>query len=212
MAVGSRLKWQGKDWKTCCAAKLINPSAERRVQIHRSRIYGEYNISGVSYRYDPNSPEPVLAVKQLTIKKGEKIAILGRNGSEKSTLLQMLAGLLQPNEGALLLDGDRLSSIDPLDVRRDVGLLGQTSTLFFGAVCENLRLGMPLATEEDMFQALDISRAINFIQQLPEGMDYQLQEGVKGLSGGQRQQLLLARAIFCASRVYCCWMMTSRST
>ncbi|MGC6389831.1 type I secretion system permease/ATPase [Ewingella sp. S1.OA.A_B6] len=168
---------------------------ERSVQIHRSRIYGEYNISGVSYRYDPNSPKPVLAVKQLTIKQGEKIAILGRNGSGKSTLLQMLAGLLQPNEGAILLDGVRLSSIDPLDVRRDVGLLGQTSALFFGTVRENLRLGMPLATEEEMFQALDISGAINFIQQLPEGMDYQLQEGGKGLSGGQRQQLLLARAI-----------------
>lgn len=108
----------------------------------------------------------MLAVKQLTIKKGEKIAILGRNGSGKSTLLQMLAGLLQPNEGALLLDGVRLSSIDPLDVRRDVGLLGQTSALFFGTVRENLRVGMPLATEEDLFQALDISGAINFIQQL----------------------------------------------
>ncbi|MBS6035236.1 MAG: type I secretion system permease/ATPase [Pantoea sp.] len=168
---------------------------ERSVQIHRPRIYGEYSFSEVSYRYDPNSPNPVIAVSKLTIAAGEKLALLGRNGSGKSTLLQMMAGLLQPGEGALLLDGVRLSSIDPLDVRRDVGLVSQTSSLFYGTIRENLRLGMPLATEDEMLQALEISGAIEFIRQLPEGMDYPLQEGGKGLSGGQRQQLLLARAI-----------------
>lgn len=168
---------------------------ERSVQVHRPRIYGEYKMSGISYRYDPNSSKPVLAVNKLTIKQGEKVALLGRNGSGKSTLLQIMAGLLQPGEGMLLLDDVRLSSIDPLDVRRDVGLVGQNSSLFFGTIRENLRLGMPLATEEEMFEALDISGAIEFIRQLPEGMDYQLQEGGKGLSGGQRQQLLLARAV-----------------
>jgi len=168
---------------------------ERSVQIHRPKIYGEYQLSDVSYRYDPNSPNPVLMVKNLAIKPGEKIALLGHNGSGKSTLLQVLAGLLQPNEGAILLDGVRLSSLDPLDVRRDVGLLGQTSSLFFGTIRENLQLGMPLATEDELLQALEISGAIEFIRRLPEGMDYQLQEGGKGLSGGQRQQLLLARTV-----------------
>lgn len=168
---------------------------ERSVQIHRPKIYGEYQLSEASYRYDPNSPEPVLTVSKLVIKQGEKIALLGRNGSGKSTLLQMMAGLLQPNEGAILLDGVRLSSLDPLDVRRDVGLLGQTSSLFFGTIRENLQLGMPLATEDELLEALEISGAIEFIRRLPEGMDYQLQEGGKGLSGGQRQQLLLARTV-----------------
>ncbi|WP_158780703.1 type I secretion system permease/ATPase [Pantoea sp. BAV 3049] len=168
---------------------------ERSVQIHRPKIYGEYHLSEANYRYDPNSPEPILTVSKLMIKQGEKIALLGRNGSGKSTLLQMMAGLLQPNEGAILLDGVRLSSLDPLDVRRDVGLLGQTSSLFFGSIRENLQLGMPLATEDEMLEALEISGASEFIRRLPEGMDYQLQEGGKGLSGGQRQQLLLARTV-----------------
>lgn len=168
---------------------------ERSIRIHRPRINGEYALSDVIYRYDPNSPDPVLTVKKLTIKAGEKVALLGRNGSGKSTLLQLMAGLLQPGEGVLLLDGVRLSSIDPLDVRRDVGLLTQNASLFYGTIRENLRLGMPLATEEEMLQALEISGALDFIQRLPEGMDYLLQEGGKGLSGGQRQQLLLARTL-----------------
>ncbi|WP_416261507.1 type I secretion system permease/ATPase [Gibbsiella quercinecans] len=168
---------------------------ERSVQIHRPKIFGDYSLSGVSYRYDPASSKPVIALPQLTIKQGEKIALLGRNGSGKSTLLQMLAGLLQPNDGVILLDGIRLSALDPLDVRRDVGLVGQQSSLFFGTLRENLLMGMPLATEEELALALAISGAIDFIRKLPEGLDYLLQEGGKGLSGGQKQQLLLARAL-----------------
>jgi len=168
---------------------------ERSVQIHRPHLYGEYQLSDIRYRYEPNAARPVLAIDRLTLRAGEKVALLGRNGSGKSTLLQMLAGLLQPDEGALLLDGVRLSSLDPMDVRRDVGLLGQSSSLFYGTIRENLRLGMPLATEEEMHQALEISGALEFIRQLPEGMDYPIQEGGRGLSGGQRQMLLLARTL-----------------
>jgi ATP-binding cassette subfamily C protein LapB len=177
---------------------LLNSEVDqpaRSVRVHRPRIAGEYAFSDVIYRYDPNASEPVLTVKKLKIKAGEKVALLGRNGSGKSTLLQLMAGLLPPGEGALLLDGVRLSSIDPLDVRRDVGLLTQNASLFYGTIRENLRLGMPLATEEEMLEALEISGALDFIQRLPEGMDYLLQEGGKGLSGGQRQQLLLARTL-----------------
>jgi len=168
---------------------------ERGAQIHRPRLYGEYSLENIRYRYDPDAAQAVLAIDKLKIQPGEKIALLGRNGSGKSTLLQMLAGLLTPEEGVLLLDGVRLSSLDPLDVRRDVSLVGQSSSLFFGTIRENLRLGMPLATEEEMLAALELSGALSFIRQLPAGMDYPLQEGGKGLSGGQRQLLLLARAL-----------------
>lgn len=168
---------------------------ERSVQVHRPRIYGEYSLSGIGYRYHPEAARPVLAIERLTIKPGEKIAVLGRNGCGKSTLLQILAGLLRPEEGVLLLDGVRLDLLDPLDVRRDVSLVSQASSLFFGTIRDNLRLGMPLATEEEMQTALEVSGAMAFIRQLPQGMDYPLQEGGKGLSGGQRQLLLLARAL-----------------
>lgn len=168
---------------------------EQGTQVHRPRIYGEYGLTGIRYRYHPDAAQPALSIDKLMIKAGEKIALLGRNGCGKSTLLQMLAGLLRPGEGVLLLDGVRADLLDPLDVRRDVGLVSQASSLFFGTIRDNLRLGMPLATEEEMQAALEISGAMTFIRQLPQGMDYPLQEGGKGLSGGQRQQLLLARAL-----------------
>ncbi|WP_082212607.1 type I secretion system permease/ATPase [Erwinia sp. 9145] len=191
-------KWQQAKVARAGLENLLSSAVdqpERSVQIHRPRIDGTYEMSDVSFRYQPDATQPVFAVKKLVINAGEKVALLGRNGSGKSTLLQMMAGLLQPQEGALMLDGVRLSSLDPLDVRRDVSFVGQTSSLFFGTIRENLRLGMPLATDEEMQEALTLSGALSFVRQLPDGMDYQLQEGGQGLSGGQRQLLLLARAL-----------------
>lgn len=191
-------RWQQAKAARQGLEKLLKSEVDqppRSVQIHRPYLAGEYHFSNVHYRYDPRATKAVLTIGNLKIAAGEKVVLLGRNGSGKSTLLQMMAGLLQPSEGALLLDGVRLSSLDPLDIRRDVGLLGQSSSLFFGTIRENLRLGMPLATEEELQQALDISGAIEFVRQLPEGMDYLIQEGGRGLSGGQRQRLLLARTL-----------------
>lgn len=175
--------------------KLPVDNPEEQKKVHKKVILGNYNIQKASFFYGQDSVIPSLLVKSLTIKQGEKIAILGRNGAGKSTLLQVLSGLLEPRDGVVGVDGISLSHIDPADVRRDIGLMGQGSSLFHGTIRENLMLGAPLATDEDLNKALNITGAVEFIRRLPTGLDHMLAEGGIGLSGGQRQSLLLARVL-----------------
>ncbi len=163
--------------------------------IHRPAIQGHYELAGVTFKYGPDDPKPTLVIPKLEIKPGEKIAILGRNGAGKSTLLQLLSGMQEPVQGKVKLDGVELNLIDPSDVRRDMGLLNQGAQLFYGTVRENLTLGAPLATDDDILQALKITGAINFVQEKKEGLDHVILEGGVGFSGGQRQALLLSRLL-----------------
>ena len=136
-----------------------------------------------------------MAIQKLEIRAGEKIAILGRNGAGKSTLLQLLAGMQEPVQGKIKLDGVDLGLIDPADVRRDMGLLNQNAHLFFGTVRENLKLGAPLATDQDILTVLKMTGALDFVLAKKEGLDHQVLEGGAGFSGGQRQALLLSRLL-----------------
>ncbi|MFA3129880.1 type I secretion system permease/ATPase [Acinetobacter pittii] len=163
--------------------------------IHRPALFGHYELNQVEFKYSQNDAKPILAIQKLQIKAGEKIAILGRNGAGKSTLLQLLAGMQEPVKGQIKIDDIVLGLIDPLDVRRDIGLLNQNAHLFFGSIRENLKLGTPLANDQDIFEALRLSGALNFVQEKKEGLDYQILEGGIGLSGGQKQALLLARLL-----------------
>lgn len=163
--------------------------------IHRPALRGHYELNNVVFQYGKDDPKPTLAIKQLEIKAGEKIAILGRNGAGKSTLLQLLAGMQEPIQGRIKLDEIDLGLIDPSDVRRDMGLLNQNSQLFFGTVRENLKLGAPLASDQEILDALNIVGALGFVQDKKEGLDHQILEGGTGFSGGQRQALLLARLL-----------------
>lgn len=167
------------------------PDGEKRV--HKSVIAGNYSILNASFFYSEEHSQPALHVKKLSIKAGEKIAILGRNGAGKSTLLQVLSGLLEPRNGIVTLDGISLRHIDPADVRRDVGLMSQNASLFHGTIRENLMLGAPMATDDDLLRALNMTGAADFIRKIPTGLDYVIAEGGIGLSGGQRQSLLLSR-------------------
>lgn len=168
-----------------------NPDGEKRV--HKSVIVGNYKIQKASFFYGEENPVPALQVKSLEIKAGEKIAILGRNGAGKSTLLQVLSGMLEPKNGVVSLDGVSMSHIDPADVRRDIGFMSQNSCLFHGSIRENLMLGAPMATDEDLLKVLNMTGAAEFVRKIPTGLDYVIAEGGIGLSGGQRQSLLLAR-------------------
>ncbi|HHP7095542.1 type I secretion system permease/ATPase [Acinetobacter baumannii] len=163
--------------------------------IHRPVLFGNYELDQVEFRYSQNDGKPTLVIPKLTIRTGEKIAILGRNGAGKSTLLQLLAGMQEPLQGHIKLDGVTLGLIDPLDIRRDIGLLNQNSHLFYGSIRENLKLGAPLATDLDILEALNLSGVLDFIHEKKEGLDYQILEGGAGLSGGQKQALLLARLL-----------------
>ena len=163
--------------------------------IHRPVINGHYDLTGVVFKYGEDDQKPTLVIPKFEIKPGEKIAILGRNGAGKSTLLQLLSGMQTPVQGKIKLDGVELSLIDPSDVRRDMGLLNQNAHLFYGSVRENLTMGSPLASDDDILTALRITGAINFVQDKKEGLDHVILEGGVGFSGGQRQALLLSRLL-----------------
>ena len=163
--------------------------------VHRPVIQGNYELNGVVFKYGEDDPRPSLVIPKLEIKPGEKIAILGRNGAGKSTLLQLLSGMQTPIQGKVKLDGIDLGLIDPSDVRRDMGLLNQNSQLVYGSIRENLTLGAPLATDEQVMQALQLTGALAFVQEKKEGLDHIILEGGVGFSGGQRQALLLARLL-----------------
>ncbi|MDN5843971.1 MAG: type I secretion system permease/ATPase [Alcaligenaceae bacterium] len=173
--------------------QLPTDHADDSTRVHRPALMGRYELRQALFSYD--GTVPALRVATLTIAPGERIAVLGRNGSGKSTLLQALSGLLEPQMGSVVLDDVPLAHIDPADVRRDVSLLTQNARLFYGSLRENIQLGAPHATDTELVTALKQAGAWEFVQRLPTGLDYPVMEGGLGLSGGQRQGLLLARLL-----------------
>lgn len=168
---------------------------ERAQLIQRKVLLGDYDFKGVVFKYTEDDPRPTLVIPQLKIAVGEKVAILGRNGAGKSSLLQLLAGMQLPVQGKISLDGVDQSLLDPDDIRRDMALLNQNAHLFFGTIRENLTLGAPLATDEEIVRALQITNALEIVEQKKEGLDHTILERGVGFSGGQKQALLLTRLL-----------------
>lgn len=169
------------------------PEGSKR--IHRPLIRGEYECKDASFKYSADDPLIALKITALNIKPGERIAILGKNGAGKSTLLQVLAGNMEAKYGQLNLDGVAMSHLDPNDIRRDIALLSQNARLFHGTLYDNLTLGAPDASDDEILHALTITGAMDFVRKMPKGMDHLVLEGGLGLSGGQRQALLLSRLL-----------------
>ncbi|QBR52534.1 type I secretion system permease/ATPase [Erwinia sp. QL-Z3] len=162
---------------------------------HCPTLTGQYELKGVQYSYDEENAKNVLNIGQLQIKPGERIAILGKVGAGKSTLLRLLAGQSMATQGKVVVDGVDIRHIDPVDLRRQLGWLSQDSRLFFGTLRQNLMLGNPHASEQEMLQALRISGALSLVQQDAASLDRVINEGGRGLSGGQRQMVMLSRMI-----------------
>ncbi len=175
--------------------------AEGSRLISAPALHGNYRIEGLRFQYGEEDKQPALTIGNLQIAAGERVALLGRIGAGKSTLLQVMAGLLTPQAGRITLDGLELGLIDPADVRRDVSFLTQNARLFFGTVRENLTLGMPLANDAQVLEALRLAGGLRFVQSRAKGLDETILEGGLGLSGGQRQALLLARTVLRQSHV-----------
>ena len=157
------------------------------------RARGEVVFDHVAFRFKPEST--VLHDLSLTVKAGEKIAIVGPTGSGKTALIQLIPRFYDPDEGRLLLDGRDLRDWQLDDVRRQVGLVFQESFLFSAPVAANIAFGCPGATPEAIERAARLAAAHEFIEKLPLGYDTLLHENGANLSGGQRQRLALARAI-----------------
>ncbi|MEG2431797.1 MAG: type I secretion system permease/ATPase [Acinetobacter sp.] len=169
--------------------------AEHQQLIHRPVLSGDFQLENIQFKYQQEDTRTSITIPQLQIKQGEKIALLGRNGAGKSTLLQLLSGMQTPQQGKIFLDHLDLSLIDPADIRRDVGLLNQNSALFYGTIRENLTIGAPMATDDDILKVLSMTGALKIVQEKKEGLDHLILEGGVGFSGGQKQALLLSRLL-----------------
>lgn len=167
------------------------PAGEQR--IHKPAIHGDFRLTDVLFGHDPRAP--VLKISRMKIAPGERIAVLGRNGAGKSTLLSGLAGLLEPLAGEVRIDDVVMGLVDPIDIRRDICMMGQGARLFHGTLRENLTLGAPNTPDAVILDLLSRMGLVDFVQRLPEGLDHMVLEGGLGLSGGQRQGLLLARIL-----------------
>lgn len=159
---------------------------------HKPRIRGHYQFDNVVFSYDIEQG-PALAIPSMTIKPGEKIAVLGRIGSGKSTLLRIAAGVIEPQQGRVVLDQAPVSMIDVSDLRRDICMLSQEAGLFCGSIRENMLIANPQASDDEILEALQLSGVDQLLSGNPKGLRLMLRENGAGLSGGQRQALMLAR-------------------
>ena len=176
---------------------LMNLPVERpsgREFLHRPNFKGGIEFKGVSFRY-PEQPLDALSEISFTIKAGEKVAIIGRIGSGKSTIEKLVLGLYEPAEGSILLDGTDIRQIDPVDLRRNVGYAPQDVVLFFGSIRDNIAMGAPFADDMAVLKAADTAGVTEFVNRHPSGFDMPVGERGEGLSGGQRQSVAVARAL-----------------
>ncbi|WP_095533005.1 type I secretion system permease/ATPase [Planktotalea arctica] len=165
---------------------------EGRTYMRRERLEGRFELRDVMFRYDEEGA-PTLDISGVALNAGQSVAVLGTNGSGKSTLLKILSGLYAPTSGRVLIDGTDMNQIEPRDLRRLIGYLGQDVRLFSGKLRDNLNLNMLERDDERLMQALDFAGLGQFIKTHPKGLDLQIHDGGAGLSIGQRQSIGWAR-------------------
>lgn len=158
-------------------------------------------LRGASFSY-PGAEAPVLTDVSFRSGPGQVTAVVGGTGSGKSTLVSLLPRLMDVTGGSVLVGGVDVRELDPVVLHRVVGLVPQTSYLFTGTVAGNLRYGRPEADDEELWEALRVAQAADFVTALPEGLDAPVAQGGTNFSGGQRQRIAIARALVRAPQVY----------
>ncbi|MGW3072505.1 ABC transporter ATP-binding protein [Kitasatospora sp. NPDC001132] len=162
---------------------------------------GNLELRDVDFRY-PGAEASVLRGIDLTARPGETTAIIGSTGSGKSTLLGLVPRLFDATSGRVLIDGVDVRELAPAALAESVGIVPQKPYLFSGTVASNLRYGRPDATDEELWHALEIAQAKEFVEKLPEGLDAPIAQGGGNVSGGQRQRLAIARTLVRRPSVY----------
>lgn len=157
-------------------------------------VSGNINMNHVSFRYTDNTPY-VLEDLNLSIKQGEYIAIVGRTGCGKSTLVRLLLGFEKPEKGAVYYDNFDLADVDPRSLRKNIGVVIQNGQLFQGDIFSNIVISAPQLTRDEAWEAAEIAGIADDIRDMPMGMETMISEGQGGISGGQKQRLMIARAI-----------------
>ncbi|UXY14240.1 type I secretion system permease/ATPase [Chitiniphilus purpureus] len=160
--------------------------------LHRPRLAGEIEFQNVSFGYDEL---PVLKRVSFRLKPGERVGIIGRVGSGKSTIEKLLLGLYHPTEGAVLVDGIDTRQIYPAELRHAIGYVPQDPLLFYGTLRENITLGAPFADDAMILAAAAVAGVKEFADAHPRGFDMPVGERGESLSGGQRQAVAIARAL-----------------
>ncbi|MFF7893998.1 ABC transporter ATP-binding protein [Streptomyces sp. NPDC007907] len=179
------------------SSSVVPPSAP----VRELRRHGHLEIRGAGFRY-PGAEEPVLRAVDLVARPGETTAVIGSTGSGKSTLLGLVPRLFDATEGQVLVDGVEVTEIDPKLLARTVGMVPQKPYLFAGTVATNLRYGNPDATDEELWHALEVAQAKDFVERLEGGLDSPVSQGGTNVSGGQRQRLAIARTLVQRPEIY----------
>ncbi len=151
-------------------------------------------MNNVYFRYEDNMPYVVDGLS-LKIKSGEYIAIVGKTGCGKSTLVRLLLGFEKPEKGAIYYDNKDINKIDLRSLRRKIGTVTQNGTLFTGDIYSNITISVPQLTLDEAWEAAEIAGIADDIREMPMGMQTLVLEGGGGISGGQKQRLMIARAI-----------------
>ncbi|GHA87080.1 multidrug ABC transporter ATP-binding protein [Streptomyces chryseus] len=169
--------------------------------VRELRRRGELELRGAEFRY-PGAEEPVIRDVDLVARPGETTAIIGSTGSGKSTLLGLVPRLFDATAGQVLVDGADVRTIDPVLMARTVSLVPQKPYLFSGTVATNLRYGKPDATDEELWHALEVAQAREFVERLDGGLNAPVAQGGTNVSGGQRQRLAIARTLVRRPEIY----------
>jgi ATP-binding cassette, subfamily B, multidrug efflux pump len=162
---------------------------------------GLLELRHVEFRY-PGAEQPVLHDINLTARPGQTTAIIGGTGSGKTTLVNLIPRLVDVTAGSLLVGGVDVRELDPAALSGAIGLVPQKPYLFSGTVASNLRYGNQAATDADLWRALDIAQARDFVERMPDGLNSAIAQGGTNVSGGQRQRLAIARALVHQPQIY----------
>ena len=165
------------------------------------RLSEPIELRNVTFSY-PGASEPVLCDVSFSTRPGQTTAIVGSTGAGKTTLVNLIARLIDVTSGAVLVGGVDVRRLEPELLHSRMGLVPQQGYLFSGTVASNLRYGKPDATDEEMQAALEIAQASDFVQEMPGGLDAPIEQGGTNVSGGQRQRLAIARALIRRPAIY----------
>ncbi|MGO4384119.1 ABC transporter ATP-binding protein [Specibacter sp. RAF43] len=165
------------------------------------RLDGVLRVRDAAFQY-PGAQDPVLSGVSFEAAPGSTTAVIGSTGSGKSTLVNLIPRLLDATVGSIELGGHDIRAVTLETLRGSIGLVPQRAYLFSGTVATNLRMGKPDATEEELWAALEVAQAADFVREMPEGLDAPIDQGGANVSGGQRQRLCIARAVVSGPSLY----------
>ncbi len=179
--------------------EMLDPILKAVPEVSQSKevltnLFGRIEFNDVYFRYNDESPN-ILEGLNLTIRSGEYVALVGKSGSGKSTMVRLLLGFETPDKGAIYYDGKDMTNLDLRSLRRRIGTVTQDGSLFNEDILSNITISAPQLSEEDAWEAAEIAGIADDIRKMPMGMQTMISEGGGGISGGQKQRIMIARAI-----------------